>query len=174
MCCTLLTENTGRKNYAKNRHLQTIAQLCRAISSQLRQCIDDRKRIVKQQYLLHMSLQYGELRYYYIQINLGVHVDHRRSHCGCRVCTDPKILDVGVRHPNVLADPRNNTIILCLIEIMGLLKHFAVILVYALYNSFSYIRESSSIWSHTHTSPQNACTKGKRVGHETKIARRDL
>jgi len=31
-----LAENTGRKNGAKTRHLGTIAQLCRAISSQLR------------------------------------------------------------------------------------------------------------------------------------------
>jgi len=30
-----LAENTGRKNYAKNRHLCTITQLCWAISSQL-------------------------------------------------------------------------------------------------------------------------------------------
>jgi len=37
MCCTRLAENTGRKNDAKNRHLRTIAQICRAISSQLRQ-----------------------------------------------------------------------------------------------------------------------------------------
>jgi len=36
MCCTRLAENTGRKNDAKNRHLGTIAQLCRAISLQLR------------------------------------------------------------------------------------------------------------------------------------------
>jgi len=35
-CCMQLTENTGRKKVAKNRHLGTIAQLCRAISSQLR------------------------------------------------------------------------------------------------------------------------------------------
>jgi len=52
-----LAENTGCKNDAKNRHLGTIAQLCRATSSQLRQ-----KKVVKQQYLLHMSPQYGELR----------------------------------------------------------------------------------------------------------------
>ena len=32
MCCTLLAENTGRKN----RHFGTIAQLCLAISSELR------------------------------------------------------------------------------------------------------------------------------------------
>jgi len=31
-----LAENTGCKNVAKNRHLGTIAQLCRAISLQLR------------------------------------------------------------------------------------------------------------------------------------------
>ena len=36
MCRTWLAENTRRKNDAKNRHLGTIAQLCRAISSQLR------------------------------------------------------------------------------------------------------------------------------------------
>jgi len=36
MCCMWLAENTGRKNGAKNRHLGTIPQLCRAISSQLR------------------------------------------------------------------------------------------------------------------------------------------
>jgi len=35
MCNTRLAENTGRKKIAKNRHLGTIAQICRAISSQL-------------------------------------------------------------------------------------------------------------------------------------------
>ena len=35
-CCTWFAENTGRKKVAKNRHLGTIPQLCRAISSQLR------------------------------------------------------------------------------------------------------------------------------------------
>jgi len=35
-CCTRLAENTGRKKVAKNRHLGTIAQLCRVISSQRR------------------------------------------------------------------------------------------------------------------------------------------
>jgi len=35
MCCTRLAENTGRKNDAKTRHLDTIVQLCRAIPSQL-------------------------------------------------------------------------------------------------------------------------------------------
>ena len=36
MCRSRLAANTGRKNVAKNRHLGTIAQLRRAISSQLR------------------------------------------------------------------------------------------------------------------------------------------
>ena len=61
MRCTWLAANTGRKKVAKNRHLGTIVQLFRAISSQLRY-VDNRKKIVKQQYLLNMSLQYGELR----------------------------------------------------------------------------------------------------------------
>jgi len=36
MCCWRLAANTGRKKVAKNRHLGTIKQLRRAISSQLR------------------------------------------------------------------------------------------------------------------------------------------
>jgi len=35
-CCTRLAGNAERKKIAKNRHLGTIAQICRAISSQLR------------------------------------------------------------------------------------------------------------------------------------------
>ena len=62
MCCTRLAENTGRKKVAKNRHLGTIAQLCWAISSQLRHISTIVKKLVKQQYVLQMSPQYGELR----------------------------------------------------------------------------------------------------------------
>jgi len=40
---------------AKNRHLGTIAQLCRAISSQLRHVSTIEKKLVKHQYLLYMS-----------------------------------------------------------------------------------------------------------------------
>jgi len=36
MCCMRLAENTARKKLPKIRHLRTITQLCRAISSQLR------------------------------------------------------------------------------------------------------------------------------------------
>ena len=46
----------------KKIHLHTIAQLCRAISSQFRYVSTIRKKLVKQQYLLQTSPQYGELR----------------------------------------------------------------------------------------------------------------
>ena len=36
MCCMRLAENTGRKKSPKIRHLDTIAQLCGAVSLQLR------------------------------------------------------------------------------------------------------------------------------------------
>ena len=62
MCCTRLAGNRGRKNGAKTRHLRTIAQLCRAIFSQLRHVSTIGKKLVKQQYLPHTSSQYGELR----------------------------------------------------------------------------------------------------------------
>jgi len=48
-CCMWLAENTGRKKVAKNRHLGNIAQLRRAISSQLRHISTIRKKLVKQQ-----------------------------------------------------------------------------------------------------------------------------
>jgi len=62
MCCTQLAGNAGPKNSPKNRYLGTITQLCRAISLQLRHVSTIGKKHVKQQYLLHMSSQYGELR----------------------------------------------------------------------------------------------------------------
>jgi len=42
MCCTRLTENTGRKN----RHLCTISQLCRAVSSQPRHVLRIGKKLL--------------------------------------------------------------------------------------------------------------------------------
>jgi len=62
MCCTRLAGNTGRKNYAKNRRFITIAQLRRAISSQLRHISTIGKKLVKQQHVVQMSPQYGEHR----------------------------------------------------------------------------------------------------------------
>jgi len=47
------------KNGQKIRHLGTITHLCRAA---IEAHIDNRKKIVKQQYLPHMSLQYCKLR----------------------------------------------------------------------------------------------------------------
>jgi len=46
MCCTRLAANTGRKNIAKNRYLGTIAQLCRAMSSQQRHVSTIRKNLL--------------------------------------------------------------------------------------------------------------------------------
>jgi len=57
MCCMRLAWNTGRKN----RHMGTIAQFCRTESSQLRR-VSTMGKNFKQQYLLHLSPQYGELR----------------------------------------------------------------------------------------------------------------
>jgi len=61
-CCTWMAENTGCKKSPKIRHLRTIAQLCRALSSQLRHVSTIGKKLVKQQYLPHMSSQHGEHR----------------------------------------------------------------------------------------------------------------
>ena len=60
MCCTWLAENTGCKKSPKIHHLGTITQLCWAVSLQLRHLLTIRKELVKQQYLPHMSLQYGD------------------------------------------------------------------------------------------------------------------
>jgi len=45
MCCTWLSENTGQK-LSKNRHLDTIAQICLAMSSQLRHVSTIGKKIL--------------------------------------------------------------------------------------------------------------------------------
>jgi len=58
MCCTGLTENTGRKNSPSGHHRTTLLGYIFATKA----CIDNWKKLVKQQYLLHMSSQYGELR----------------------------------------------------------------------------------------------------------------
>jgi len=60
MCWTRLAGNTGRKKSPKIRHVGTIVQLCRAISWQLRHMSTIWKKLVKQQYLLHMLSQYRE------------------------------------------------------------------------------------------------------------------
>ena len=54
MCCTRLAAHAGPKKVAKNRHLGTIPQLRRAKSSPLRHVSIIGKKLVKQQYLIHM------------------------------------------------------------------------------------------------------------------------
>jgi len=55
--------NTGRKKSPKTRHLGSIAQieLLGCIFATKRHVSAIGKKLVKQQYLLHMSSQYGEL-----------------------------------------------------------------------------------------------------------------
>ena len=62
-CCMRLAQNTGRKKSPKIRHLGTIVQLCRAESSHPRHISTIGKKLVKQQYLLQVLSQYGELRH---------------------------------------------------------------------------------------------------------------
>jgi len=63
MCCMRLAGNTGRKNDAKNRHPSTIAHtILSGYIFATKSRIDNGKKLVKQQYLLQMFLQYGELR----------------------------------------------------------------------------------------------------------------
>jgi len=62
LCCKWFAGNAGPKKSPKSRHLGTIAQLCRDISSQLRHVSTIGNNVIKQQYLPHMSSQYAELR----------------------------------------------------------------------------------------------------------------
>jgi len=61
MCCTRLAGNTGRKNRQNSPswHHRTTLLACIFVT---KACIDNRKKIVQQQLLLHMSPQYGGLR----------------------------------------------------------------------------------------------------------------
>jgi len=70
-CCTRLAENTGRKN-SKNRHLGTIAQLCPAISSQLRHVSTTGKKLLSSNISSicpHNMVNFGQLT---VEIRLGV------------------------------------------------------------------------------------------------------
>jgi len=59
MCGTRLAVNTGRKKSPFWHHRTTLSGHIFATKTR----IDNRKKLVKQQYLPHMSLQYGELRH---------------------------------------------------------------------------------------------------------------
>jgi len=58
MCCTRLAGNAGPKKKPSGLHSRTLS----GKSSQLRHISTIGKKLVKQQYLLEMSPQYGELR----------------------------------------------------------------------------------------------------------------
>jgi len=60
MCCTRLAENTGRKHYAKIAVCAPSHNFVGYIFA-TKGCIDNRKKPVKQQYILQRSPQYGEL-----------------------------------------------------------------------------------------------------------------
>jgi len=60
MCGMRLAENTGRKKIAIWAPSHNFVGLYIIFSTKA--CIDNRKKLVKQQYLLHMLLQYGELQ----------------------------------------------------------------------------------------------------------------
>jgi len=60
-CCTWLAENTGRKITQKSPSPHRRTTLSGNIFA-IKVCIDNRKKLVKRQYLLHMSSQYSELR----------------------------------------------------------------------------------------------------------------
>ena len=80
-CCTRLAANAGPKKVAKNRHLGTIPQLCRAVSSQLRHVSTIGKKLVKQQYLLYMShnmVNFGPLAAEIVSLVLGTPANFNR------------------------------------------------------------------------------------------------
>jgi len=62
-----LAENTGHKKSPKSRHLRTIAQPYWTISSQLKHVSTIGKKLGKQQCLLHMSSQFGELTAHWLR-----------------------------------------------------------------------------------------------------------
>jgi len=58
MCGTRLAANTGRKKLPFWHHRTTLSGCIFTTEAR----IDNRKKLVKQQYILHMSSYYGELR----------------------------------------------------------------------------------------------------------------
>jgi len=57
MCCTRLAENTGRKKSPFWHHRTTLSgSICAAEA-----CVDNRKKIVKQQYLVNFGILTAEI-----------------------------------------------------------------------------------------------------------------
>jgi len=61
-CCTQLSTNTGRKKIAKNSPSGHHRSALSGYIFTMKARIQNRKKLAKQQYLLHTSSQYGELR----------------------------------------------------------------------------------------------------------------
>jgi len=59
MCCTQLTENTGCKKSLFGHHRTTLSGYIFVTKARID---NQEKKLVKQQYLLHMSPQNGELQ----------------------------------------------------------------------------------------------------------------
>jgi len=57
MCCTRLAESTGRKNSPSAHHHTTLSGYIFTTKAY----IDNQTKLIKQQYLLHIAAQYGEL-----------------------------------------------------------------------------------------------------------------
>jgi len=62
-CYTRLAENTGRKNSPENRNLSTIAQICRAVSSQLSHVSTVGKKLLNSNISSDLRRQWAEVRY---------------------------------------------------------------------------------------------------------------
>jgi len=61
-CCTRLAENTGRKNDAKKLPSGNHRTILPGYIFATKACIDNWKKLVKWQYVLHMSSEYSELQ----------------------------------------------------------------------------------------------------------------
>jgi len=80
-CCMWLAENAGRKKSPKNGHLCTIAQLCRAISSQLRHISTIRKNVLNSNVsstCSHSMVNFGLLTAVIVSEVLGIPADFSR------------------------------------------------------------------------------------------------
>jgi len=91
MCCMRLDGNTGCKNYAKNRHLHTIAQLYQAVSSQLRHVSTIGKNLLNSNIFstcLHNMVNFGPLAAEIGSTVWGTPADFSGFHFLLRYCSD--------------------------------------------------------------------------------------
>ena len=126
MCCTQLAWNAGPKKSPKVCHLGTIAQLCQAISSQLRHVLTIWKKTVKQQCLPHMCSQYGELRptsHWGLLVSLGTSANFNRFRALASLLYGTRVVGVSqsLRHWSTFGraaiklgiGPHSSLVILC-------------------------------------------------------------